>query len=89
MTIIIPFIPPPTTAFQFTAALDGSPYTITVTWNVSAQRWYINVYDQSNSRVFTLPLIGSPDNYSISLAAGYFTTTIVYREASQQFEVSE
>ena len=74
--------------FQFQATLDGESYNVSVPWNFYAQRWYVSVFDQFNVRVLTLPLIGSPDDYDISLTAGYFTTKMVFRASSQSFEVS-
>lgn len=85
---IVQFTPSATSAFQFQATLDGGSYTIIVTWNVYAQRYYVNIYDNYNSLIVTLPLIGSPSEYSISMTAGYFTSTLVYRTANQQFEIT-
>ena len=87
MTSVL-FDPNPLTAFQFPATLDGGQYTIIVTWNSAGQRWYINIYDQNYVVVATVPLINSPPNYDISLTAGYFTSTLIYRKATMTFEVS-
>ena len=87
MTTIVPFNPTQIAPFQFSAQMDGASYTLVVTWNVYGKRWYISVYDQFNTRVLTLPLIGSPINYDIDLMAGYFSTPIVFRIGLQQFEV--
>lgn len=77
-----------TPPFQFAATFDGSPYNITVTWNVSGQRWYVNAYDQSGVLVFSLPLVGSPDGQTISLTAGYFASTLAFYSSSQTFVVT-
>lgn len=77
-----------TPPFQFTATLDGSPYNITTTWNVSGQRWFVNAYDQSGVLVFSLPLIGSPDGQTISLTSGYFASTLAFYPSSQAFVVT-
>jgi hypothetical protein len=39
---------------------DGQPYTITVLWNVSAQRYYVKCMNTSNNLVFMVPLVDSP-----------------------------
>ena len=87
MTTIVSFRPSPAANFQFQASLDGSTYTITVIWNLSGQRWYINVTDSQNQLIVSLPMIASPDNFNIDLLAGYFTTVLVFRQSSQQFEI--
>lgn len=89
MTTYVPFAPTALAPFQFTATLDGAAYTVVVTWNVFAQRWYVNVYDQSQDLIVALPMIGSPPSDNINLVGGYFrTSTLVFRQATQQFEVS-
>lgn len=85
--MIVNFTPTPYANFQFTATLDGSNYTVVVNWNLYGQRYYVNIYTLTNQLVVSLPLIGSPLDYDISLTAGYFTTKIVYREPKQQFEI--
>jgi hypothetical protein len=46
--------------FQFSATLDGNQYTISVTWNFAAQRYYIQITDQFGNTIVTRPMIGSP-----------------------------
>jgi hypothetical protein len=84
------FIPSNITAFSFQPTLDGVVYNIIVVWSLFGQRYYVNCYTNTGSLVFSLPLIGSLDGpeYSVNLAAGYFKSTLVYREKSQTFEVS-
>jgi hypothetical protein len=60
MTTIIPFLPSNLVAPKFKATFDGAQYEVTVTWNVSAQRYYINVYDVNRIWIITVPLISSP-----------------------------
>lgn len=88
MTTVVQFAPtvsnPP---FQFQAALDGVTYIVQTRWNVTGQRWYVFIFDQTNTLIVTLPLIGSPTGYDISLTAGYFTTPLVYRSSIASFEV--
>lgn len=86
--LVIPFLPtqanPP---FQFSPVLDGATYTAQVRWNMYGQRWYLFLYALNGTRIFTLPMVASPATYDISLTAGYFATPLIYREASQQFEI--
>ena len=82
------FTPSSTSVFQFKPTFDGASYTATVTWNLAGQRYYVNVFDQNNTRIYSLPLIGSPSGYDISLNGGYFDTTLVYRIQNKQFEVT-
>lgn len=88
MTTFVDFAPSASAPFQFQPTLDGDVYTIIVTWNLMGQRYYTNCYSLAGSLIFCLPLIGSPPGYDISLTAGYFASTMVYRQANQQFEVS-
>jgi hypothetical protein len=60
MSTITPFLPSTTTPFSFAATLDGAPYTIKTSWNVSAQRYYINVYSSTGAWVLTTALTQSP-----------------------------
>lgn len=78
-----------TLPFQFAATLDGASYGVTVNWNITGQRSYINVFNGSNVLIVTAPLIGSPDGYDINLVGGYFkTSSLVFRASTKQFEVS-
>ena len=87
---VIPFTPNNISAFQFQPTLDGVVYTATVTWNVSGQRWYLNLYTVGGVLVFCRALIASPDGVTgINLAFGYFlASTLVFRDSMQSFEVS-
>lgn len=60
MTSVIPFVPSGIKAPSFAATFDGNPYTVTVTWNVSAQRYYINVYDGNSAWILTTALTSTP-----------------------------
>lgn len=88
MTTLVNFQPSPDAPFQFQPTLDGTVYNVIVTWNPFGLRYYINIYTLSGERILTFPLIGSPLNYDISLVAGYFTSTLIYREPNAQFEIS-
>lgn len=86
---IIPFTPNNQTAFQFQATLDRTLYTGTVRWSLYGQRYYLNLTTLQGAQVANVALIGSPNDYDIDLVGGYFTTSsIVFREASQVFEVT-
>ncbi len=65
MTTIIPFVPSNITLPTIPMQLDGSDYTITVSWNVSAQRYYVDVYDSDGTWIITTPLVSSPPARSI------------------------
>jgi hypothetical protein len=89
MTTIVNFKPTGSTPFSFNATLDSNPYVITIPWNAYGLRYYINIYDTSNNLVMVKPLIASPDTYNINLLFGYFTTsTLVFRDSSQNFEIT-
>jgi hypothetical protein len=81
MPTIVPFSPtnssPP---FQFQATFDGVTYIVQTLWNVSGQRWYVFIFDQSNNLIVTQPLIGSPPlpYNGVNLVGGYFTSTALY-----------
>jgi hypothetical protein len=60
MTTVIPFLPSNLLAPNFQAMLDGSPYNVIVTWNISAQRYYINIYGYNGAWVITTPLVQTP-----------------------------
>ena len=88
MATIIPFNPSSTSNFQFQLTLDGSPYTAVCTWNLYGQRYYVSIYSPDTTLILCVPLIGSTDSNNISLVAGYFTSTLIFRISSQSFEVS-
>lgn len=83
----IRFTPSPKSNFQFQPTLDGTVYNCLIKWNLFGQRYYLNIYTLQRVLVVCLPLIGSPNDYDISLTAGYFTTPIVYRASTNQIEV--
>jgi hypothetical protein len=60
MTTIIPFLPSNLVAPKFNATFDGTDYSVIITWNVSAQRYYVNIYGFDNSWILTIPLIQTP-----------------------------
>jgi len=84
---VIQFAPTNNANFQFQATFDNSQYNVIVTWNIYAERYYINIYDINNTLILCVALIGSPLNYPISMTAGYFKTKLIYYPSSQQFQV--
>jgi hypothetical protein len=60
MTTIIPFLPSNLVAPKFSATFDGIDYNIVITWNVSAQRYYVNIYGLDGSWIITVPMIQTP-----------------------------
>ena len=88
MTTLTPFTPNLNAPFQFQPVLDGQSYTAIIKWNIFGQRYYVELYTTDQTLVFNLPLIGSPPDYAISMTGGYFTSTLVYRADTAQFEVS-
>ena len=89
MTTFTTFTPSTVAPFQFNPVLDGTTYIATCTWNVYGNRYYINIYTQTRNLIMSRPIIGSPNNYNINLLFGYFkTSTLVYRNSSNQFEVT-
>lgn len=85
------FTPTASGPFAFDAMLDGQNYSCAVTWNLWAQRWYLNVYDTSANLIVCRALIASPSPPAvpINLLFGYFFTSImVFDDASQSFIVT-
>ena len=81
------FTPSSVSNFQFSDTFDNTTCTIVVSWNIAGQRYYINMYDNSNALIVCMPLIGSPPTQNISMTAGYFSTQLVYRPDLGQFWV--
>lgn len=91
MTTYIPFNPSPTAIppFAFKAILNGVNYSLTVTWNLSGQRWYLNIFTLQGVPQLSVAMVGSPPDYDINLINGFFgASSIVYRVASNQLEIS-
>ena len=56
MAIFVPFQPSNVTAPRLFLTLD-QVYSLTVKWNVSAQRYYFDLYDSAGTWIVTRPLI--------------------------------
>lgn len=66
MTTVVPFIPSNLVAPEFPATFDGNDYRVVVTWNISALRYYINVYDSNGLWIITAPLVQSPPSRGVN-----------------------
>lgn len=85
----IPFNPQSNQNFTFNPVLDGVNCVAVCTYNIYAQRYYISIYDTARTLIVINPVIASPDDYDINLIYGYFdTSTLIYRESSNVFEVT-
>lgn len=68
MTTYYQFIPSRVSAPVFTPTLDGNQYNVTVIWNISARRYYINVVTMDGILIAAVPLITSPASMPIANA---------------------
>lgn len=90
MATIVPYTPSQLSPFTFQATLDGSIYNCIVNYNLAGgpNRPYLNIFDLNNTLIVTKAMVASPSGYDINLVWGYFTTsTLVFRESSQQIEI--
>lgn len=87
--MIIQFSPSKNNNFIFNVTMDNVKYNCVCSWNLFGQRYYITMLDINNNRIFTLPIIASPNDYNINIAEGYFlNSTLVYRATTNQFEIT-
>lgn len=85
---LIPFRPSAIALFQFQATLDGVAWNVTITWSLAGQRWYLNIRDLQGNLKLARAVVGSPSGSDINLIGGFFaTSTLVYRQGTQNFEV--
>lgn len=76
-------------SMAFTPVLDGTVYNCQIRWNISAQRWYILITDNSGNTVLNTPAVGSTNESGINLIAGVFSrTTMIWREQNGLIEVN-
>jgi len=75
MTTVIPFIPSNITPPEFFLMLDNGNYVCKITWNISSQRYYINIYGVDGTWVVTIPLIQTPPARAVN--------TIIYDPLQQ------
>ena len=60
MTTYFPFTPSRDSVPQFSPTLDGAQYLYTCTWNLFAQRYYLNCLDADGNRIFSRALVETP-----------------------------
>jgi len=89
--ITIPFTPNNTAAppFKVPVTLDGVSYSMQTVANFyAANRWYVQLIDQSGEIVRNMPLIGSPPDVDLLLFPGLLqTSTVLYRVGTGNFEI--
>lgn len=66
MTTFYSFKPNPNQAPLFTPTLDGSQYNVTIIWNFSAKRYYVQCVDLTGNLIFNVPLLSSPVSNQIT-----------------------
>ncbi|EAP5663012.1 hypothetical protein L2J34_003505 [Salmonella enterica] len=87
-TAIYPFSGNEQKSMVFTPVLDGEVYNCQTKWNIAAQRWYLNITDNSGNRQLTIPIVASPVGYDINLLVGAFNISkMVWRYSKGQIEV--
>lgn len=65
MTTYFPFQPSTISAPIFMPTFDGVTYQCIVTWSLFGRRYYVNCYDGSGARIFTIPLLQTPTGFNI------------------------
>lgn len=88
MTTLIPFKPDGREPFQFSAQIGENELFTRVPFNQYANRYYLELKDSSGEVLVYTPLIASPDGYDINLALPFLPGKLIYRESTNQFEVS-
>lgn len=63
-------------------------YTVTIKWNLSGQRYYAHITDQTGTVMLVRPLIGSPNDRDISLTQGVFVNALIFRATSKTFQIT-
>jgi hypothetical protein len=66
MTQRFAFVPSNVAAPSFQATLDKDLYAVSVTWNVSSQRYFVNVYSAGAALVMSVPLTVSPKGVELA-----------------------
>jgi hypothetical protein len=68
VTTFYQFTPSRASAPVFTPTLDGNQYNVSIRWNISARRYYVNVVTMDGILVAAVPLITSPPSMPVSNA---------------------
>ena len=84
----IPFIPSLLQAPSFQVTLDGNIYNVTVTWNLAAQRYYINITQLDGTLVLCRALIGSPVGVEMESAVWKNGTVTVKTQAPHTLQIN-
>lgn len=89
------FSPSAGSVYQFQPTLGGKVYTVRCPYNEWGKRYYVQILTVNQTPVYFMPLSGSPPDSDISLLPPLdpitglpWTSTMVFREATQTFEVN-
>jgi hypothetical protein len=63
----VQFAPSTSGPFTFQPVIGGVQYNATVTWNVFAQRYYLNLFDTSGNRVLTTAIVATGPQIAATL----------------------
>jgi hypothetical protein len=78
MTTHYRFTPSSIRAPSFMPTFDGTQYNVTVIWNISSQRYYVQCLDMTGNLIFFVPLIQTEDSIEItSLVWDEYETRVV------------
>lgn len=66
MSTFVPFTPGTVIAFSFSLTLGGVPYIATIPWSQYAQRYYLQLADQSGNIILYRGLVASGPRYPSS-----------------------
>lgn len=69
MTTVIPFMPSNVITPTIHLTLDGQDCKMVITWNISAQRYYINIYGSDGIWIVTVPLVQTSPSRAIANAS--------------------
>lgn len=78
--------PSASTPFQFQPTLGKNAYNVLVTWNIFANRYYVNILTLQGALVYCMPLIASPPGFPISLLPQFDPTTSLPWMSSMYFD---
>lgn len=59
MSTTVPFTPSTTSIFGFQPVIGDIQYNATVTWNLYAQRYYLNLFDTGGNLILCTAIVGS------------------------------
>ena len=66
MTTYFQFVPSNSKAPTFMPTFDGQAYSITIMWNISSQRYFLNCKSIGGTLIFMIPLVESLPSMEIS-----------------------